>query len=123
MGLVGWTMSKGAQSRSSALLVKGIHTDICITPFEDRVMVIISQTGTMGTLVMAEQEGADTGPQAFGTRICFGNYEDEMAEVLARNLAETLERPLLLSISLKNREPCPETFQLVTNHVRELVGM
>ena len=29
----------GVQSRTSALMVKDVHTDICITPFEDRVMV------------------------------------------------------------------------------------
>ena len=29
----------GVQSRTSALMVKDVHIDICITPFEDRVMV------------------------------------------------------------------------------------
>ncbi len=81
------------ESRTAAALINGAHTDICVTPFEDRVLVVVSQTGTMGTMVLstqlpahssqviAELQGNDDGPRAYDTRICFGNYDDEMAEV------------------------------------------
>ena len=35
----------------SAIKVDGVHTDVVITPYSDRVMIVVSQTGTMGTLV------------------------------------------------------------------------
>ena len=44
-------MGERVQSRLSGKLINGFHTDICITPFEDRVLLVISQTATMGTMV------------------------------------------------------------------------
>jgi len=45
-----------AISDISALRIDGVHTDCVITPYGDRVMVIVSQTGTMGTLVRNSRE-------------------------------------------------------------------
>eukprot|EP00658_Telonema_sp_P-2_P063162 TRINITY_DN51886_c0_g1_i2.p1 TRINITY_DN51886_c0_g1~~TRINITY_DN51886_c0_g1_i2.p1 ORF type:complete len:166 (+),score=52.14 TRINITY_DN51886_c0_g1_i2:63-500(+) len=111
------------QSRTCAAMVQGVHTDLCITPFEDRVMVVISQTGTMGTMVLAELEGNVDGARAYSTRVCFGDHNDEMACVLARRLAEIMQRPLLVSVALKDRTVCGDRFKAICQQVQGLAGL
>jgi hypothetical protein len=38
-------------STISAITVDGVHTDVVITPYVNKMFVVITQTGTMGTLV------------------------------------------------------------------------
>jgi len=46
----------GPQPLITAVKVDGIHTDIVITPYTNRVFIVITQTGTMGTLVNSSSE-------------------------------------------------------------------
>merc|ERR1711990_873857 len=100
-------MTAAVSSQCSACVVDGIHTDIVITPFANRTFVVITQTGTMGnTMVEASCDSSVDGRAgSYTVRTCCGRFDDPVPEVYARQLAERLGQPILLSIAMKDSSP------------------
>jgi len=84
-------------------------------------MVVVSQTGTFGTLIHASRDNPveSCSASSYTTRILLGRRDDETLEVYARTLIELIGKhstlPVLLCISIK--EHSPQMFRAV---MREL---
>ena len=113
------------RSTSFAGEVGGTPTDFLLTAFVDRIMVVITQLGTLGTVLHAEKETAMGGASTFAYRVdtLLGRRDQPLAELCARQLAERLydagcDRPLLLCLAL---EPARLTQQAVKEVLEAVV--
>ncbi|XP_031476786.1 uncharacterized protein LOC116248247 [Nymphaea colorata] len=87
--------------------IKGIRTDIIICRYEDHYMVIVTQIGSMGTILHARKEEGVTINPTFNVSVIFGKRDEPMMVACARQLIENISksgssRPLLLSLGLKD---------------------
>jgi hypothetical protein len=106
---------KSAQAHSA---ICGVPTDFHVSVYADRVLVIITQNGKPGTLLLAQRErgagGMGTGKGSFTTKVLMGKRDDFM-HVYARRVAEMVaarsEKPLLLTLCVK--DDSPEVFKAV----------
>ena len=55
-------------TRQAAARINGVHTEVVVSGFADRVVVVVSQLGKPGTLLSASAE-----PSSDGGRRCDGN--------------------------------------------------
>lgn len=74
--------------------------------YADRVMIVISQLATLGTLVHAEKESLLGGGTTFSIKTLLGSRDDVLPEICARRLIQAINEagctlPLLLCIGLK----------------------
>eukprot|EP00518_Triparma_eleuthera_P014724 CAMPEP_0182479460 /NCGR_PEP_ID=MMETSP1319-20130603/34197_1 /TAXON_ID=172717 /ORGANISM="Bolidomonas pacifica, Strain RCC208" /LENGTH=92 /DNA_ID=CAMNT_0024680887 /DNA_START=57 /DNA_END=331 /DNA_ORIENTATION=+ len=87
--------ASGPSARSVAKLIDGIHTEVVVNIFSDRIFVIITQTGKMGTLLQASSDHGDV-----DVRVLMGRRDDPLLVVYAQQLVESLrvrtESPILL---------------------------
>lgn len=100
-------------------MVCGRSTSFLICAYADRLLLIITQVGSLGTVVQAEKETVLGGGSTYGVTTLLGQREGA-SELCARRLAEQLavggcELPLLLCLGL-NRG-CDEV-----QAVREIVS-
>eukprot|EP00743_Colponemidia_sp_Colp-15_P005293 GILK01005692.1.p1 GENE.GILK01005692.1~~GILK01005692.1.p1 ORF type:complete len:250 (+),score=26.22 GILK01005692.1:40-750(+) len=104
-------------TKQLALTVNGCHTDILITPFQDKIFIVITQLAKIGTLILARKEGEEEGPVSFSTTTVLGKRDEEVLSVYARALigliSQTSPKSLLLGISLKDHSP--STFKAIFN--------
>jgi hypothetical protein len=99
-----------ALQRHVALLVDGVHTEVLVTMYVDRVLCVVTQRDKMGTLVTASKDvdEASVGT-TFSTQTLLGRDEG-IANMLARLLvarlaaAGVVRRPLLLSLALRDND-------------------
>jgi proteasome assembly chaperone 3 len=92
----------------ASISVSGSPATVLLSVFSDRVLVIVSQLDTFGTLVHAQRNSVLGGQATYATSTLLGMRDDMLPEVVARRLAERLyeagiELPLLLSFGLKKR--------------------
>ena len=92
-------------TRQLAACVGGRETQVLLSGFADRVMVVVTQVGTLGTVLHAERESVLGGGATFRVEALLGRRDDPLPELCARQLAERLaaagcERPLLLCLGL-----------------------
>lgn len=96
----------------------GVPTDFHVSVYSDRVLVIITQNGKPGTLLLAQRErgasGMASGPGSFSTKVLMGKRDDFM-QVYARRVAEMVsakcDKPVLLTLCVK--DDSPEVFKAV----------
>eukprot|EP00244_Chara_vulgaris_P003309 TRINITY_DN15964_c0_g2_i1.p1 TRINITY_DN15964_c0_g2~~TRINITY_DN15964_c0_g2_i1.p1 ORF type:complete len:127 (+),score=19.85 TRINITY_DN15964_c0_g2_i1:129-509(+) len=94
-------------------VIEGQETTVLLSGYEDRIMVMVSQIGKLGTILFAKQEEIYDGPKAFQVDTILGKRDEPLLTVCARQLIEKMSMagsrsphlPLLLSISLKNHSP------------------
>ncbi|GBG60454.1 hypothetical protein CBR_g5628 [Chara braunii] len=94
-------------------VIEGHETTVLLSGYEDRIMVMVSQIGKLGTLLFAKREEIYDGPKAFQVDTILGKRDEPMLTVCARQLIEKISMagsrwahlPLLLSISLKDHSP------------------
>lgn len=106
---------KSAQAHAA---ICGVPTDFHVSVYTDRVLVIITQNGKPGTLLLAQRErgagGMGTGKGSFTTKVLMGKRDDFM-HVYARRVAEMVaarsDKPLLLTLCVK--DDSPEVFKAV----------
>ncbi|KAK9795490.1 hypothetical protein WJX73_005356 [Symbiochloris irregularis] len=84
-------------------------TSFLICTYADYILVIVSQTGSVGTLLRAKSVSSFGGDNTFMVDILFGQRTEQWHEVCARQLMEQLShagisRPLLLSLALQRME-------------------
>eukprot|EP00742_Colponemidia_sp_Colp-10_P009730 GILJ01010640.1.p1 GENE.GILJ01010640.1~~GILJ01010640.1.p1 ORF type:complete len:248 (+),score=23.72 GILJ01010640.1:28-744(+) len=104
-------------TKQLALTVNGCHTDILITPFQDKIFIVITQLAKIGTMILARKEGEEEGPTSFSTTTVLGKRDEEVLSVYARALigliSQSSPKALLLGISLKDHSP--STFKAIFN--------
>ncbi|CAN6485409.1 unnamed protein product [Victoria cruziana] len=103
--------------------IKGIRTNIIICRYEDHYMVIVTQIGSMGSMLHArKEEGVAINP-TFNVSVIFGKRDEPMMVACARQLIENISnsgssRPLLLSLGLKDHsvETMKDIVSVVTDN-------
>eukprot|EP00897_Mesotaenium_endlicherianum_P010432 jgi/Mesen1/9417/ME000614S08663 len=81
--------------------IQGHETDLVLSSYEDRIMVIVTQIGTMGTMLLAKRVSM---PLALAAEHAISGTEP-LLTACARQLAELMSkggvtRPLFLSLGL-----------------------
>ena len=94
-----------APSSAFTASISGRDTDFLITCYTDRVMVVATQLGTLGTVLHAEKETVLGGGSTYRVDTLLGRRDEPLAELCARQLAERLSdagcaSPLLLCLAL-----------------------
>ncbi|KAK1298624.1 hypothetical protein QJS10_CPB14g00123 [Acorus calamus] len=95
------------QHKHLSLDVKGNKTDIVICSYQDHFMVMVTQIGSMGTILRARKdEGVSIDP-TYSVSVLFGKRDEPMLVACARQLIEHISnngssKALLISIGLKD---------------------
>jgi hypothetical protein len=100
---------KSAQTHAS---IGGVPTDFHVSVYSDRVLVVITENGKPGTVLLAQRErgagGVAGGPGSFSTKVLMGKRDDYM-QVYARRIAEMVaakcDKSLLLTLCVKDDSP------------------
>lgn len=114
-------------TRQTAAVVNGVHTDVIVQTYRDRLFVTITQMEKVGTLLFATSEESSSGGRLFDVSVLFGRRDDPLLVLYARQLVEQLfkvrhsELPLLVSVALKEDGRDSATFQALVNLVLNLV--
>ncbi|ERN06675.1 hypothetical protein AMTR_s00058p00199410 [Amborella trichopoda] len=93
--------------RNVTVNIKGAKTDILICSYEDHILVVATQIGSMGTILHArKEEGVSINP-TFNVSVIFGKRDEPMLVACARQLIEHISssgssRALVLSLGLKD---------------------
>ena len=97
-------------STHGAFMVDGVHTEVLVTNYGTRVLVLVTQIGKLGTMFLTKAEGSSgpinadvSGPPEL--RVLVGRHDDEMLEAAARGIAHVLkgrgvEKEVLVSLGL-----------------------
>ncbi|CAI0455184.1 unnamed protein product [Linum tenue] len=93
-----------------------------ISGYNDHILVIATQIGTMGTMLQARKEEGMTSEPTFHVSVIFGKRDEPMLTACARQLIEHMSssgsaRPLVLSLGLKDHSM--ETLKGVVSSVLE----
>jgi len=87
----------------------GVATQFSVMPFSDRVFVVVTQNGKLGTLIQAKPEFSPDLASNFATSILFGRRDKPALPIFASQIAEALgvtdSRPLLLGICIRDDSP------------------
>jgi len=92
-----------------AALLSGVHTDLLISRYSDKLLISLTQLGKLGTVLLVEKEAVKTGDartedgrQVFSSQVLLGQDSEEL-QLLARVLAEKLRlsKPLVLTVGVK----------------------
>lgn len=99
-------------STATITLRNGVETSVFISAYADRIMFIVTQVGTLGTMVQAQKETVLGGGTTFSTATLLGTRDDPVPELCARQLVEKLSQagcdlPILLCLGLQ-RDPSGE---------------
>ena len=93
-----------------AAVLSGVHTDLLITKYSDKLFISVTQLGKLGTILLVEKEAVKTGDSrtedgrlVFSSQVLLGQDSEEL-HLLARVLAEklNLSSPLVLSVGVKH---------------------
>eukprot|EP00252_Welwitschia_mirabilis_P008756 TRINITY_DN208_c0_g1_i1.p2 TRINITY_DN208_c0_g1~~TRINITY_DN208_c0_g1_i1.p2 ORF type:complete len:124 (-),score=18.05 TRINITY_DN208_c0_g1_i1:158-529(-) len=87
--------------------IKGILTEFTLCSYDDHILVMTTQIGTMGTILYARKEEGFTTNPVFDVKILLGKRDEPMLIACARELIEQISnagssRPLVLSLGLKD---------------------
>lgn len=102
--------------------IKGTRTDIVLSNYDDYIMVMVTQIGTMGTILHASKEESVSTDPTFNVSVVFGKRDEPLLVACARQLIEHISisssRPLLLSLGLKDHslETCKEIVAAVIDN-------
>nr|DAD34576.1 TPA_asm: hypothetical protein HUJ06_005216 [Nelumbo nucifera] len=92
------------------MLVKvalGTKTDLIICSYDDYFLVMVTQIGSMGTILHAKKEEGVSIHPTFAVSVIFGKRDEPMLMACARQLIEHISnsgssKPLVLSLGLKD---------------------
>lgn len=100
--------------------INGIKTVIVICSYDDHILVMASQIGSMGTILHArKEEGVSTNP-TFSVSVILGKRDEPLLVASGRQLIEHISesgssRPLVLSLGLKDHSK--ETLKAIVSTV------
>jgi len=105
--------SKAPVTSLTATIVGGVHTDLVVTNYSDRLFIVVSQLGKLGTICEARREKAQSqqggvgdegaGRPVYSVATLLGK-ESEEVELVARLLAEKLalgNKPIVVCVAVK----------------------
>ncbi|KAK9842255.1 hypothetical protein WJX81_002903 [Elliptochloris bilobata] len=86
--------------------IAGVTTSFLLTAYADRILVVATQLGTLGTVLQARAEAALDSPASYSVDALLGRRGEPALDLAARRLAEELaaagcRRPLLLCLGLR----------------------
>lgn len=93
--------------------------DIYIAYYVDRILIVVTQLGTFGSILSARRDQVLGGGSTYHTEMLLGPRDNAMHELCARQLAEAaatagVSTPLLICLSLKlNQEAIRELLSLL----------
>ncbi|PSC70604.1 Proteasome assembly chaperone 3 [Micractinium conductrix] len=127
------TSVSGVPLRSEAFEaeVGGAVARCLLTAYADRLLVIVSQLGTLGSIISAERERVLGGGETYRVDTLLGPREQPLPELCARQLAERLAaagsyKPLLLCLALRRdaltRAGVAQVVAAVTQHAAAVLG-
>ena len=104
--------------------IGGIDCAFSLTAYADRLLVIASQTGTLGAVLHAERETVLGGGSTYRIDTLLGRRDEPLPELAARQLAERLaaagcDRPLLLCLALQRAALTPAAIRELLAQVLE----
>eukprot|EP01068_Selenidium_serpulae_P001672 Selendium_serpulae@DN1811_c0_g1_i1.p1 len=109
------------QRQTTQCVVEGNETDIIVASFADRVFVIITQCGKIGSFVHCSS--CDIDPGYFEVETIFGDRQKRVHAVYGRaiiqKLAQHSSKQVLLGIALKDESQ--STFKEIMTHVEPLL--
>ncbi|KAL3629209.1 hypothetical protein CASFOL_026431 [Castilleja foliolosa] len=87
--------------------IKGHKTDIIISSYEDHLLVMATQIGSMGTILHARKEEGVSVDPTFTVSVVFGKRDEPMLIACARQLIEHISnsgsrKALVLSLGLRD---------------------
>lgn len=105
-------------------LIGGIDCAFAVTAYADRLLVIASQTGTLGAVLHAQRETVLGGGSTYRIDTLLGRRDEPLPELAARQLAERLaaagcDRPLLLCLALQRAALTPAAIKELLAQVME----
>ncbi|XP_042496511.1 uncharacterized protein LOC122075520 [Macadamia integrifolia] len=105
-----------------SLDIKGNNTDVVICSYDDHFLVMVTQIGTMGTILHARKEEGVSIHPTFSVSVIFGKRDEPMLEACAHQLIENISssgssKPLVLSLGLKDHSV--ETLKGIVSAVTE----
>ncbi|KAG6398225.1 hypothetical protein SASPL_139680 [Salvia splendens] len=92
---------------SLCLDINGHKTDIIVSSYEDHILVMATQIGSMGTILQARKEGGVTTDPTYSISVVFGKRDEPMLTACARQLIEHISnsgssKTLVLSLGLRD---------------------
>ncbi|XP_069066022.1 proteasome assembly chaperone 3 isoform X1 [Pleurodeles waltl] len=107
--LSGMAVNQIIKSKQAEEEIRGIRTEVVCTAFEDRILVVATQFGKMGTLVSVTPSvlSNDVGRPSLSTKVLLGK-DEPLTHVCAKNLVtfvsqESGNKPVLLALALKEQ--------------------
>ncbi|XP_039135078.1 uncharacterized protein LOC120272330 [Dioscorea cayenensis subsp. rotundata] len=90
--------------------IKGNKTNIVICKYDDNFLVLVTQIGSMGTILHAKKEEGMSVEPNFNISVIFGKRDEPLLVACARQLIEHISnsgsaKPLVLSLGLKDHSP------------------
>ncbi|KAL3833172.1 hypothetical protein ACJIZ3_007908 [Penstemon smallii] len=87
--------------------IQGNKTDIIVSSYEDHFLVIVTQIGSMGTILHARKEEGVSIDPTFNVAVVFGKRDEPMLAACARKLIEHISnsgssKALVLSLGLRD---------------------
>ena len=109
--------SSPVHTHQVAVTIDGVHTDIVYQMFSDKLFIIATQLGKMGTLISCESDGLGGGGRGVGggeaamdinAKVLLGNPDEPLLLVFASNLFKKLtnfvnRKTILISVGLKEK--------------------
>lgn len=89
--------------------IQGVHTDFSFSVYVDRLLLIVTQIGSAGTIISASQDSTFDGSTTYSTNVLMGK-RDELVSLCARRIVETAGKegyikPMVICLGLKEHTP------------------
>lgn len=107
--------------KESTVEIDGITTEIICTNYSDKIMVNISQMDKFGSIISAFSETTGESGKLYHIQNLLGRRDDPLLNIYARqiieNISEVSDKPLILTISLKDEGRSSVVFHGVMNRL------
>lgn len=109
------------KSRMFSRQIKGQPTDFVFSAYMDRIVLMVSQVGAVGTVVATTSDAAfEAQAPTFSTTVVCGKRDEPLMQLAARQIVEQAgsrgcTKPMLICMGLKDHSP--ETMREVVKAV------
>ncbi|GFR47526.1 hypothetical protein Agub_g9244 [Astrephomene gubernaculifera] len=98
------------RNRIFARLIDGVVTNFVWNLYLDHLLLVITQIGTVGTVIAARRDASFEGRSTYSTSVVVGRREDPGVELAARQLVQALgemgcSRPITLCLGVRELQP------------------